>query len=60
MDRNNQQGQQGLVDAQFEHLLIDGYFSTRAKAGERPTYGYPANHLPEAKGSMELKTSFLS
>ncbi len=60
MDQNTQQGPQALVDAEFEGLFIEGYFASRAKAGERPTYGYPANHLPEATGSMELKTSFLA
>lgn len=56
----SQQANDGLVDARFSGLLIDGYFATCAKAGERPTYGYPANHLPEVAGEMEIRTSFLA
>lgn len=42
-------------------IFIDGYFTGRVKAGERPSYGYPANHLPETDGStMELVTSFMA
>lgn len=40
-------------------LFIEGYLDTRFKSGERPTYGYPKNHLPEARGQkMQVVTSF--
>lgn len=40
---------------------IDGYFTRRIMAGDRPKYGYPANHLPETNGeTMELVTSFVA
>ena len=61
MESSSQEAREAFVDSRFAHLLIaDGYFATCAKAGERPTYGYPANHLPPAMGSMEVKTTFLS
>jgi hypothetical protein len=45
-----------------QSLFIDGYFSKRILAGERPDYGYPTNHLPEIKPgtSMEVKTGFIA
>jgi len=60
MDRDEAEAEDGLVDARFEDLMIVGYFGTRAKAGERPTYGYPPNHLPQASGTMKVRTAFLS
>jgi hypothetical protein len=46
---------------QAQSLFISGYFTSRVKSGFRPTYGYPANHLPETKvSSMELVTSFMA
>jgi hypothetical protein len=51
----------GLSGASDRSLFIDGYFTRRVQAGERPKYGYPANHLPETDGdSMELVTSFVA
>ena len=42
-------------------LFIEGYFTSRINAGERPKYGYPANHLPITKGDrMEFVTSFVA
>jgi hypothetical protein len=40
--------------------FIAGYFTQRVQSGERPKYGYPANHLPETTGArMEVCTSFM-
>lgn len=41
--------------------FIDGYFTQRVRSGERPDYGYPANHLPETTGArMKIDTSFIA
>jgi len=41
--------------------FIDGYFTQRMNAGDRPQYGYPANHLPDATNArMEIVTSFMA
>lgn len=60
MESSNQEAGNSLVDQRFADLLIDGYFAICAKDGQRPVYGYPANHLPEATGLMEVKTTFLA
>lgn len=40
--------------------FADGYFSSRILAGDKPDYGYPANHLPDVGDKeIELKTSFV-
>ena len=40
---------------------IDGYFTQRVRAGERPDYGYPTNRLPETTiARMEIHTSFMA
>jgi hypothetical protein len=42
-------------------LYIDGYFTQRVRAGERPKYGYPANHLPKTTDArMQIHTSFMA
>lgn len=42
-------------------LYINGYFSQRIAAGDRPDYGYPTNHLPDAEGEeMEIVTGFIA
>jgi len=42
-------------------LYINGYFTRRLKGGERPTYGYPTNHLPETTTTtMTIVTSFMA
>lgn len=42
-------------------LFIDGYFTQRVRAGERPDYGYPTNHLPETTvARMQIHTSFMA
>ena len=42
-------------------LFIDGYFSQRVRAGDRPNYDYPINHLPKTPGTtMEVVTSFVA
>jgi hypothetical protein len=46
--------------AQLPPLFIDGYFTQRVKAGDRPSYGYPKNHLPETEGESEVVTIFSS
>lgn len=41
-------------------LFISGYFSDCLAKGDRPDYGYPANHLPETTiDRMEIHTSFM-
>ncbi len=46
---------------QLRDLFIDGYFSQRVRAGDRPDYDYPINHLPKATGrTMEVVTSFVA
>lgn len=41
-------------------LFIEGYLDTRFKAGDRPTYGYPKNHLPNAGDTrMQVVPSFV-
>jgi len=41
--------------------FIDGYFTERVLAGERPSYGYPTNHLPETTiARMGIVTSFMA
>lgn len=41
-------------------LYIGGYFTSRIEAGERPKYGYPANHLPKTTSErMDVATSFM-
>ncbi len=42
-------------------LFIEGYFSDRVKAGERPTYGYPKSPLPEVPegAEMQVGSSFI-
>ena len=42
-------------------LFIEGYFTTRINKGERPKYGYPANHLPTTTcDRMEVATTFMA
>jgi hypothetical protein len=42
-------------------LYIEGYFTQRVRAGERPKYGYPTNHLPETTiARMQIHTSFMA
>ena len=46
---------------QNRDLFISGYFTQRVRSGDRPNYGYPANHLPETTGArMEIDTSFMA
>ncbi len=46
---------------QLSELFIDGYFSQRVRAGDRPNYDYPINHLPKTNGAtMEVVTSFMA
>jgi hypothetical protein len=41
-------------------LFIEGYLDERFKAGQRPTYGYPKNHLPHAgETRMQVVPSFV-
>ena len=52
-----------LVNALDRHqdLYITGHFSERLRAGERPDYGYPKNHLPTTDGSeMTVVTGFIA
>jgi hypothetical protein len=42
-------------------LFIKGYLTDCFAKGERPTYGFPTNHLPETTGGdMEVLTGFLA
>ncbi len=42
-------------------LYIEGYFSNRTWKGERPSYGYPKNHLPEPTiEKMEVEPGFVT
>lgn len=46
---------------QLSHRELEGYFAQRVRAGDRPNYAYPANHLPKATGArMEIVTSFVA
>jgi hypothetical protein len=42
-------------------LFVKGYFTDRIRKGERPQYGYPANHVPETTfPHMEVETGYLT
>ena len=42
-------------------VFIDGYLNDLYRSGRRPTYGYPANHLPKTTGGpMNVVTSFMA
>jgi len=40
---------------------LNGYFAKRVRAGDRPSYVYPSNHLPKTtSGRMEIVTSYIA
>jgi hypothetical protein len=42
-------------------VYIDGYLTKLIDRGERPDYGYPENHLPEAVlVEMNLTTGYMA
>lgn len=36
-------------------LFVEGYFSTRVMDGDKPSHGYPSNHLPEINPTYVMK-----
>jgi hypothetical protein len=58
--RGNAAGDSAAQEALRSHFL-DGWFTRAFDSGERPAYGYPANHLPEPNvESMEIETAFFA
>jgi hypothetical protein len=60
MSGNASSQQKVLIDERFRDFFVDGYCHARALAGDRPSYGYPANHLPKTTGSTKIKTIFMA
>jgi hypothetical protein len=41
--------------------FLNGYFTERFAMGDRPSYGYPKNHLPETTlEEIEVVTGFMA
>lgn len=54
------QGTNEMPSEANQSIYIDGYFTECVRKGEKPSYGYPTNHLPAVgTHSMEVKTGFI-
>jgi hypothetical protein len=41
--------------------FIEGWFTQMFNSGRNPSYGYPANHLPDPKvDGMDVQTTFFT